>query len=224
MATITARRKPVLIEDRPETVADLLRRLGNVPAHRVRLHPTVGTATEKDLIRNNESKLKTSLCELVDGCLVEKPMGWEESAIAGLIIQALLNFVRPRRLGTVLTPDGMLRLAPGLIRIPDASFLARGKLTRYKRGGQRVPSVAADLAVEVVSKSNTKAEIARKLEEYFAAGTRLAWVVDPKAQTVRVHRSPRESIVLGLDGILDGGDVLPGFRLPVQDLFDLDND
>src|SRR6516225_6795884 len=123
MATVTARRKPTITQDRPETVADLLRRLGNVPAH-----PPLGAATEQDLIRNNESKFKTAICELVDGCLVEKPMGWEEAAIAGLIIQALLNFVRPRRLGTVLAPDGMLRLVPGLLRAPDVSFLARGKL------------------------------------------------------------------------------------------------
>jgi Uma2 family endonuclease len=224
MATAAVRRRPALTEARPETVADLLRRLGNVPARRVRLHPPLGTATERDLIRNNESKFKTAICELVDGCLVEKPVGWEESAIAFLIGQALLNFVRPRRLGTVLAPDGMLRLVPGLLRAPDVSFLARGKLTRYKRGGKRIPSVAADLAVEVVSKSNTKAEIARKLNEYFAAGTRLAWVVDPKTQTVRVHTAPRKSVVLGLDGILDGGDVLPGFRLPVRDVFELEDD
>jgi Uma2 family endonuclease len=224
MATVTARRKRTVTPARPETVADLLRRLGNVPAHRVRLHPPPGTATERDLIRNNESMFKTAICELVDGCLVEKPMGWEESAIAFLIGHALLTFTKPRRLGTVLGPDGMLRLVPGLLRAPDVSFLARGKLTRYKRGGQRFPSVAADLAVEVISKSNTKAEIARKLDEYFAAGTRLAWVVDPKTQTVRVHTAPRESVVLGLDGILDGGDVVPGFRLPVRDVFELEDD
>ena len=224
MATVTARRKRTVTPGRPETVADLLRRLGNVPAHRVRLHPPLGTATERDLIRNNESKLKTAICELVDGCLVEKPVGWEESAIAFLIGHALLTFTKPRRLGTVLGPDGMLRLVAGLLRAPDVSFLARGKLTRYKRGGQRFPSVAADLAVEVISKSNTKAEIARKLDEYFAAGTRLAWVVDPKTQTVRVHTAPRESAVLGLDGVLDGGDVLPGFRLPVRDVFELEED
>src|SRR5262249_39159271 len=144
--------------------------------------------------------------------------------IAFLIGHALLTFTKPRRLGTVLGADGMLRLVPGLLRAPDVSFLARGKLTRYKRGGQRFPSVAADLAVEVMSKSNTKAEIARKLDEYFAAGTRLAWVVDPKTQTVRVHTAPRESAVLGLDGVLDGGDVLPGFRLPVRDVFELEED
>jgi len=224
MATVAVPRQPASITDRPETVADLLRRLGNVPAHRVRLQPPPGTATEKDLIRNNESRFRTAICELVDGTLVEKPMGWEESAIATLISHFLLNFVQPRKLGTVLGADGMLRLVPGLVRVPDVSFLVRGKLTRYKHGGQRVPSVAADLAVEVISKSNTKAEIARKLEEYFAAGTRLAWVVDPKTSTVRVHTAPRESVLLSLADILDGGDVLPGFRLPVRELFNLGNE
>ena len=199
-------------------MADLLRRLGNIPADRVRLHPPPGTATEEDLIRNNESKFRTAICELVDGTLVEKPVGWEESAIAGLIIQALLNFVRPRKLGTVLAPDGMLRLVPGLLRAPDVSFLARGKLTRYKRGGERYPSVAADLAVEVISKSNTKAEIARKLDEYFAAGTRLAWVVDPKTMTVRVHTAPEESVVLRPSTMSStAATFCPGSGSPVRD-------
>ena len=78
---------------------------------------------------------------------------------------------------------------------------------------------SGDLAVEVVSKSNTKPEIARKLQEYFAAGSRLAWIVDPKPQTVRVHTAPGEHVVLGIDDWLDGGKVLPGFRVPVRDLF-----
>jgi Uma2 family endonuclease len=223
MASVASHPKSALIDDRPETVADLLRRLGNIPAHRVRLQPPPGTATEKDLIRNNESKLRTAICELVDGTLVEKPVGWEESAVACFILQAILNFIRPRKLGKVLGADGMLRLVPGLLRAPDVSFLVRGKLTRYKNGGERYPSVAADLAVEVLSKSNTKAEIARKMVEYFAAGTRLAWVVDPKTMTVRVHTAPREWVERGLDDVLDGGDVLPGFQLAVRDVFDLED-
>ena len=182
----------------------------------MRLHPAPGTATERDVLINNESKLKTAICELVDGTLVEKPMGWEESAVAVLIGHFLVAFVKPRRLEAVLGADGMLRLVPGLVRVPDVSFLTRGKLTRY----QRIPSVAADLAVEVVSKSNTKAEIARKLEEYFAAGTRLAWVADPKTRTIRVHTAPRETVVLGVGDVLDGGDVLAGLRIPVRDVFE----
>jgi len=219
MATIPTRVPRAPAERPPKTLADLLRRLGNIPARRVRLVPAPGTATERDVIRNNESKLKTALCELVDGTLVEKPMGWEESAIAVRISRSVLDFVEPRKLGTVLGADGMLRLVPGLVRVPDVSFLARGKLTRSRHGGQPVPTVAADLAVEVISKSNTKAEIARKMNEYFAAGTRLAWVVDPKTRTVRAHTAPGESVVLGLGESLDGGNVLPGFRLPVRELF-----
>ena len=222
MASVASRPRSPRIDNRPETVADLLRKLGNIPAHRVRLHPPPGTATEKDLIRNNESMFRTAICELVDGTLVEKPVGWEESAITALICQFVLNFVRPRKLGTVLGADGMLRLVPGLLRAPDVSFLVRGRLKRYKNGGERYPSLAADLAVEVESKGNTKAEIARKMVEYFAAGTRLAWVVDPKTMTVRVHTAPQESIVLGIDDVLDGGAVLPGFQLAVRDVFELE--
>jgi Uma2 family endonuclease len=209
-------------DDQPESVADLLRRLGRVPAFRVRLEPPPGTATERDLVRNNESKFKTAICELVDGTLVEKPMGWVESEIAILIATALSTFVRPRKLGRVLGADGMQRMIPGLIRVPDVSFFARGKLTRSQHGASPVAPIAGDLVVEVVSRSNTKPEIARKLSEYFSAGSKLAWVVEPKPQTVRVHTSPGDFVVLGLDDGLDGGKVLPGFRLAVRDLFEFD--
>ena len=82
--------------------------------------------------------------------------------------------------------------------------------------------MAADLAVEVVSRKNTKAEIARKLDEYFAAGTSLAWVVEPKTQTVRVYTSPRDWVVKRIGDVLDGGAVLPGFQLLVRDVFNVD--
>lgn len=216
--------EPAALNERPESLADLLRRLGNVPACRVRLHPPPGTATEEDAIRNNESKLRTALCELVDGTLVEKPMGWEESAIAILIARFLGNYVQPRRLGTILGSDAMLRLVPGLMRAPDVSFIARGRIKRYRRGGERYPSIGPDLAVEVISKSNTRAEINRKLNEYFAAGTRLAWVVDSKMETVRVHRSPRKFTLRRAGDLLDGGDVIPGLAIAVKDLFELEDD
>ena len=115
--------------------------------------------------------------------------------------------------------DGMMRIAPGSIRMPDIAFVARDELPGGKPPRGRSPALAPDLAVEVLSRSNTKAEIARKLREYFASGTRLAWIVDPKTQTVRVHTSPTESTRLEADGVLDGGDVLPGFRLPLAELF-----
>src|SRR5271166_4211993 len=78
------------------TIADLLKRLGNIPANRVRLYPTPGTATEKDLLEvlDHENRL----CELVEGTLVEKPMGYEESEIAVTILTSINLFVRPRKL------------------------------------------------------------------------------------------------------------------------------
>jgi Uma2 family endonuclease len=76
-----------------------------------------------------------------------------------------------------------------------------------------------DLAVEVLSKSNTEKEMKRKLREYFEAGTRLVWLVDPKARTVRVYTSPRKFKLLTEDQTLDGGEVLPGFELSLRKLF-----
>ena len=226
MATATSPRRrpsppPAPSAESPETVADLLRRLGNVPARRVRLRPTPGTATEADLIRENENKLRTASYELVEGTLVEKPMGIEESELAMLIGHYLLTFILPRKLGIVTGEAGMMRTIAPQVRAPDVAFLSRARFPGGKRPRGAIAPVAPDLAVEVLSKSNTKAEIARKLREYFASGTRLAWIVDPKTRSVRVHTAPTASTRLDLKsgGVLDGGDVLPGFRLPLADLF-----
>ena len=101
-------------------LGDLLKRLGNIPAERVRLHPTPGTATEKDVLYMLDHENR--LCELVDGTLVEKAVGYEESEIAGILLTFLNNFVRPRKLGIVTGADGTIRLFPGLVRMPDVAF------------------------------------------------------------------------------------------------------
>jgi Uma2 family endonuclease len=202
------------------TVADLLRRLGNVPAERVRLHPTPGTATEKDVIKTLDEENRP--CELVEGTLVEKPMGYEESEIALTVGTFLNNYVRPRKLGIVTGPDGTIRLFPGLVRIPDVAFASWDRFPGRKRPKSPIPHLAPDLVVEVLSKSNTKAEMKQKLEEYFAAGVRLVWMVDPRKRTARVHTSVQESVLLTAGQALDGGDVLPGFVLPLDELFALD--
>jgi Uma2 family endonuclease len=221
MATASTRRRPIEPEPigRSETVADLLGRLGGIPASRVRLHPTPGTATERDLIEVNGRK--QGLCELVEGTLVEKPMGFEESVLAALLIFYLGNFVVHRKLGILTGEGGMMRLFTGLVRIPDVAFIARTSFPNGKRPKGPVPAIAPDLAIEVLSKGNSKAEIAKKLREYFESGTRLVWLVDPKTRSVRVHTSPSDSTRLDADSTLDGGAVLPGFRLPLADLFPL---
>ena len=82
--------------------------------------------------------------------------------------------------------------------------------------------LAPDLAVEVLSKSNTKPEMKRKLGEYFEAGVRLVWMVDPRKRTVRVHTAADQSFLIKEGESLDGGDVLPGFVLPLRELFEDD--
>jgi Uma2 family endonuclease len=200
-----------------ETVADLLKRLGDIPPHRVRLVPTPGTATEKDVLEAEARHDR--LCELVDGVLVEKTMGYEEAVLATLLAHFLTDHVLRHDLGLVTGADGTIRLMPGLVRIPDVAFVSWERLPRRKVPRKPIPDLAPDLAVEVLSKGNTRKEMSRKLREYFEAGVRLVWFVDPRTRSTRVYTDPRRSVLIGEEQALDGGAVLPGFTLPLRQLF-----
>jgi Uma2 family endonuclease len=199
------------------TIDDLLEHLGGIAPSRVRFRPLPGTATESDLIEANARKV--TIYELVDGVLVEKGMGFTESVLAGVILAILRDFVVPRNLGLVSGADGMLRLFPGLVREPDVSYISWEHIPGGKFPTEPIGGFAPDLAVEVLSLSNTKAEMARKRREYFKAGVRLVWEVDPRARTVDVYESPERSTRLDQSQTLEGGEVLPGFALPPADLF-----
>jgi Uma2 family endonuclease len=202
----------------PPKLSDLMERLGNVPLDRIWMLPYPGSATEEDLLE--AIKLPGGkLLELVDGVLVEKAMATREALLAGVIVRLLGNHVEVDDLGIVLPGDGMLRLEPGLVRIPDVSFISWDNIPGEEVPKEAIASLAPDLAVEVLSKKNTLAEIDRKLRDYFLAGTKLAWVIDPKTQTAKMYTSPVEFTNVGKRGSLDGGAVLPGFRLPLADLF-----
>src|SRR5215467_10722255 len=159
------------------TVSDLLHQLGDIPPERVRLQPAPGTATEADVVAVHDREKR--LCELVDGVLVEKTMGYYESYIAATLIRLLGNFVAEHDLGIVAGADGMMRLAPGLVRVPDVSFVAWERLPGQRLPRQPIPDLVPDLVVEVLSEGNTPHEMARKLDEYFARGVQLVWLVDP---------------------------------------------
>ena len=199
------------------TVADLLHRLGGIAASRVRLVPTPGTATEQDVIDVHDRTNR--LCELVDGVLVEKTMGFDESVFSVLLAGALLDYLQRQDLGKVIGADGMVRLFPGLVRIPDVAFISWARFPRKRRKRGEIPTVAPDLVVEVLSKGNTPREMKRKLDEYFRAGVRLVWYVDPRRRTVRAYTARDQSVALDETQNLDGGDVLPGFSLSIRDWF-----
>jgi Uma2 family endonuclease len=208
---------PVVASDAAETLADLVERLGGVPLWRIRLQPPPGTATEEDVLIAEQRYDR--LFELVDGTLVEKGMGFTESLLAVYLIVVLDGFVRPRNLGLVTAPDGTIRLAPRLVRIPDVAFTSWDRMPERRRPTAPIPHLAPDLAVEVLSASNTPGEMARKMHDYFGAGVRLAWIIDPVGRTVRVYTAADQFTILHDADTLDGGAVLPEFTLPLRELF-----
>lgn len=201
-----------------ETLADLLHRLGGISLERIRFRPAPGTATEADVLAALEAPRKR-LCELVEGVLVEKALGYTESLLASYLIVLLDAFVRPRNLGLVTAPDGTVRLWAGRVRIPDLAFFSWDRLPGRQRPTEPIPTLAPDLAVEILSAGNTDAEMASKRQDYFTAGVRLVWQIDPAVRTAQVYSSPDAVTTLGEVGTLDGGVVLPGFSLPLRQLF-----
>ena len=201
-----------------ETMADLRERLGGISPARVRLRPAPGTATERDVVAVRDRERR--ICELVDGTLVEKVMGFNEGFLAAMLIRLLGTYLDRHDRGIVVGADGMMRLTPGLVRIPDVSFIVWERFPDRKAPEVALPDLAPDLAVEVISKGNTRREMERKLRDYFAAGVLLVWFVLPKTRTVRVYTAPDRFTTLGIDQVLDGGAVLPGFALPLRDLFE----
>jgi Uma2 family endonuclease len=137
--------------------------------------------------------------ELVDGRLVRMaPTGSEHGEITAEVVLAVGQFVKERRLGTVYTGEpGYWISAPGS---PDTVL-------------------APDLAVEVVSPSQARSEMAAKAERWLEAGVRLVWLVYPQIKQVEVWRDGTMKTVLTIEDELSGEDVLPGFALPIKDLF-----
>ncbi|MGE3803196.1 MAG: Uma2 family endonuclease [Gemmataceae bacterium] len=199
-----------------ETLADLLDDLGVGP-ERVRLQPALGTATEKDVLEVHAREKR--LCELVDGVLVEKGMGYRGSCLAGVIFALLDQYVNSRNLGLVSCESGMMRLMPGLVRIPDVAYASWERVPGGHMPTEPIPDLVPDLAVEVLSESNREKEMNRKCTEYFDAGVNLVWLIDPKTRTAEVYAGPDQWTALNEDQSLDGGKVLPGFQLPLATLF-----
>jgi Uma2 family endonuclease len=201
-----------------EKLNELVRRLGGISLDRIVSDPPPGTATEKDLLRLMRRTGRHY--ELVDGVLVEKTMGYSEGSIAGRILHFIADYLEEHDLGDVAGADATMRLMKGLVRLPDVSFTRWEKFPGGKLPTEPIPDLAPDLAIEVLSKKNTPGEMRRKLKEYFLAGTSLVWLVDPRKRTVTVHTAPDAPAVLTEADTLDGGEVLPGFSLPVKRIFE----
>jgi Uma2 family endonuclease len=199
------------------TASTVIAHFGEIPIARIRTSPAPGEATESDVVEVHERHDR--LCELIDGTLVEKTMGWQEAELAIIIATLLRNYVAVHRLGKVFGPDGMFRLEPGQVRIPDVAFVSKQRFTGRTVSKGAFWELGCDLAVEVISPTNTRREMERKLADYFSAGVQLVWLVYLNPREVVAYASPTKSTTLSDNDVLDGGEVLPGFAVAVADIF-----
>lgn len=199
------------------TAADLVDRFGPILLARVVWNPAPGEGAIEDVVRLNDHEKRH--CELIDGVIVEKTMGFIESLLASQFITILTAFVKEKKLGVVAGEAGMLQLFPDQVRIPDVCFVSWANLENSGFPEEAAPLMAPDLAVEVISPGNTQREMERKLEEYFEAGVRLVWYVEPREKKVTVYTRPDAAVVLGEADQLTGGEVLPGLVIELKELF-----
>lgn len=167
------------------------------------------------------TRLSEGLWELIDGELVEmSPAGRRHTRIIVALIYRLAAFVIPRRLGEVLAPDSGVVLSenPLVIRVPDAGFIRADRLARDadEAGFYRV---VPDLVVEVVSPSDRASEVIAKALLWLDAGATVVWSVDTSSETVTLFKQGQLPRVLTSADTLAGDEMLPGFELPVRDIF-----
>jgi Uma2 family endonuclease len=163
--------------------------------------------------------------ELVDGRLVERKMGNKSNWIATQLTRLLSNYVDENRLGWVFAFEAGYRLDPARpnnVRKPDVSFVRLGRLPN-EEPADAYDQLAPDLAAEVISPSDTFRELEEKVMEYLQAGVRLVWVISPVLHTVTVYRPDGTITALRDSDELTAGDVVPGFRCKVSDLFAMPN-
>ena len=160
--------------------------------------------------------------ELFNGEIIMSPAGFNHGDICITIATALRNFARPRKLGKVCDGQTGFRLTHGLRRktvlSPDVSFVSR-KRVEAMAAPEKFFEGAPDLAVEVLSPGDALPAVEEKVRLYFLNGARLAWIVDPFEKQVYVRQPDGSVTIKLLAERLDAGEVLPGFRLPVREIF-----
>ncbi len=176
--------------------------------------------TAEELLEMNSRGFKG---ELIQGVLSQvMSAGGQHGEIAMLLGAAMLAVVRPNRLGRVTGTDSGVLLDRGnnVVREPDIAFFSASKLPP----GEVIHGyyeVVPDLVVEIASPGDTNAEVNDRCRMWISYGALMVWEIHPQWRSVSLHRSGRPIVILEDDGMLDGGDVLPGFSIPVRHIFDI---
>jgi Uma2 family endonuclease len=158
--------------------------------------------------------------ELVDGHLVERNMGAKSSRVGGKLYSRLDRFCEEQDLGMVWPADNGYECfpnAPGLVRKPDVSFVARGRLPEDEEPDAWI-KIPPDLAVEVISPNDRVYDLDAKLADYRKVRVPLVWVINPESRTATVYRADGSVRILFEDDELTGEDVIPGFCCPLRDI------
>jgi len=174
--------------------------------------------TAEDLLRMPDDGFRY---ELVKGELKKMaPAGHWHGRVAINITAPLAQHVRAHNLGAVYAAETGFKLAsdPDVVRAPDVAFIRRERVEEVGNVEGYWPG-APDLAVEVVSPSDTYADVQEKVFDWLEAGSRMVIVVMPRRRAVAVYRSLTDIVMLTENDGLDGGDVVPGWTMPVRDLF-----
>lgn len=156
--------------------------------------------------------------ELVRGKVIEmSPTGGEHGVTAGRILHYLNAFVLQHDLGDVYASETgfILERDPDMVMAPDAAFIPRERSVPTREFISRTP----DLAVEVVSPNDRDAEVTETVRCWLEHGSREVWVADPAGRHVEIHRAGRTAVRLFEKDVIEGGDILPGFTLPVSRCF-----
>jgi Uma2 family endonuclease len=159
--------------------------------------------------------------ELVSGELRETTLSGSEHGLITMRFSVPLgHFIQQNDLGALFAAETGFLLArdPDTVRAPDIAFVTRERLESTPHGSGYFPG-APDLAVEVISPSDTYSEIEEKVQAWLSAGCRLVVVVNPRNSTLKVYRTQTKVAVLTADDFFDGGDIIPGFQLLVRNLF-----
>ena len=160
------------------------------------------------------------LHEIVNGELLMSPKNnFQHGNITSRLFLALGNHAQQHRLGVVLESSTGFWMHNRNCRAPDLSFIAKARLTDWKPSTPKFFQGGPDLAVEILSPNNTRAEIDERLKDFFASGTQIAWIVNPREECAEVCYSPDKGKLIGSGGFLDGENLLSGFRYPIADLF-----
>ncbi len=156
--------------------------------------------------------------ELVRGELIEMPPTKRQHGFLMIRLIKLLSIhVDDHDLGELIDNSGyLLAEDPDTVRAPDIAFTRKARLTPMTDEYERT---VPDLAIEIVSPSNSAADLQDKVQQYFEAGVQQVWLFFPKRESVHIYRSPKDVIVLDVNDTLDGGALLPGFALKVSDVF-----